>query len=410
MAVFTSLVVLDRWPHIQKQLESMKAKAFKLCLEPIYFYTAPVNSPIWVYYCDGLYHSSEEPPNDRNRASYTGLKLERIKVTVSGEPPVLNGWKLVCKLVPTPDRTLNVLMTVPGYTNPKLIDYIDKVGICEHCNTTRMRNDTYVVQHTDGTLKAVGKSCMADFLGGTTPSKVLAYGEQFLEIADVIKDFHSDYYNSPSFKPTVDMREFLAASVRYIEEKGWISRQTSSEYTIPSTSDFVWAHFCPRPGDPPRLEIKSEDYEVADKVITWMAKLDGNNEYCINLRTLAGQDVVSPATRGLVCSAAHSFRRNAAEATTKPHKDEFFGSEGSRYTTKVRLLMLRTIPGYYGETCIHKFVSSEGHTIVWFASSGKWMTESYMDRDVEITFRVKKHDMYGGKKQTVVSHVKFTKE
>lgn len=88
-------------------------------------------------------------------------KLVRYyNLEVNGETPKHNGWEFLATIVHTDEG--NIIRSVPGYEVPANLR--DKASLCEHCNTNRVRRDTYIVRYTDGTVKQVGSTCLQDFL------------------------------------------------------------------------------------------------------------------------------------------------------------------------------------------------------------------------------------------------------
>src|SRR3972149_3916096 len=68
-----------------------------------------------------------------------------------------------------------ILRNVPGETLPESWRRADQK--CDHCGLIRKRNETFVVRHEDGTLKQIGRQCIADFLGHKGPEGMLAAAE-----------------------------------------------------------------------------------------------------------------------------------------------------------------------------------------------------------------------------------------
>lgn len=413
MLTYTSKIIIGRKPAIEKKLIAMQRKAKRMGIPPISFSFAACNSPVYVYEDnEGTRYSSEEVPKSDNMHLYTGIMLERCEIVVTGEAPVFDGWRFVAKLSPTVDRKANLLLTIPGYTDTQLLPYIDKVGLCEHCQTTRYRKETFVVQHADGTIKVVGRQCLAAFIGGTSPEAIAKWGEFLFEIPAAISDSGDDmdYYAGSRCILSVDIIQLLTASVSIIDKYGWCSRSEANDYSRQATADIVWAYFFDRKFPKEEVEINDTHRTVAEGVLDWMKLCEGN-EYMQNLRTLSTQECVAHNGLGLAVSAVQAYRRMSAERATVTHIDEFYGVVGSRNVATVVLLRLNQIDTYYGTSCIHTFQTKTGEKLTWFASSGgNWFTNSDIGLEFDIDFRVKKHEMYRGTKQTIVSHVKCIRE
>jgi hypothetical protein len=421
MLEFTSLILEPRRELLEKKLIAMQRKAKKMGLPPITYLFTAVNDPVYLYEDqEGMRYTSATHPNvmakDFPSHEFTGYQIERVSISVWGESPVFDGWKFVAALNPTADRTANLLLTIPHYTNPNLMNYTYKVGICEHCNTTRYRKDTFVVEHQNGKLKAVGRQCLSSFIGGTSPEKVIQWAEMIFSIPDAINDFGDHEFLSGSnfqYITSINLRSLLAVGVRMIEKYGWMSRAEASDRNCLSTSDMCWMYFNgkPLPGETATWKCEPSDYEEADAVIEWMKTQQQTGEYFINLRTLSTQDSVTRKACGLAVSAIQTNRKQRADNATGAHIDEFFGVVGSKDTATVTLMRTFVAESFYGTRCLHSFQTLEGHTLVWWASgSTKWFEDADLGKTFVIEFRIKKHEMYRDRKQTTITHVKTISE
>ena len=82
--------------------------------------------------------------------------VKMLTVTVTGEAPVIAGWKFVATL--QHEQTGTILRTVRGEEIPERYREAD-ASVCEHCNTRRKRKDTYVVKNVEnGEFKQVGRA------------------------------------------------------------------------------------------------------------------------------------------------------------------------------------------------------------------------------------------------------------
>lgn len=92
-------------------------------------------------------------------------------------------------------------------------------------------------------------------------------------------------------------------------------------------------------------------------------------------------------------------RLSAADAVEAGH----FGETGKRLRgIEVTVLSIRSIAGNYGAVDVHKFRTSDGHQLVWFAScdSGMERGETY-----KVDLTVKRHAEYRGVPETHVNRV-----
>lgn len=85
-----------------------------------------------------------------------------------------------------------------------------------------------------------------------------------------------------------------------------------------------------------------------------------------------------------------------------PHKNsDFYGEVGQRYTETLHLENRSCYTSYYGDKVAYTFTLGE-NVLVWF-------TDVWLDEDVNdftLAFTVKKHDVYKGRRQTIITRGK----
>jgi superfamily I DNA/RNA helicase len=89
------------------------------------------------------------------------ISREPLKVAISFDPLRISGWE-----------EIGVIHNVKG--KPKVEQFGEEAipekyqrdpENCEHCNTRRRRNNTYILKHENGSLQQVGSKCIHEFLG-----------------------------------------------------------------------------------------------------------------------------------------------------------------------------------------------------------------------------------------------------
>lgn len=83
---------------------------------------------------------------------------------------------------------------------------------------------------------------------------------------------------------------------------------------------------------------------------------------------------------------------------------DFYGEEGQRYTETLHLESRLYFTSYYGEKVAYTFTLGND-VLVWF-------TDVWLDEDREdftLTFTVKKHDIYHGRRQTIITRAREKK-
>ena len=123
--------------RLQAEVETMNRRAEKIGVKPLVL----------------TVHSMT---TETRRHQVTGVEyqVEWANVSLEGEAPVLNGWRLIARKTPVvtgeqgQEKVENLIQTVPSQSCP--IDYRFSGMDCDHCHTERRRNDTFILRHEDG--------------------------------------------------------------------------------------------------------------------------------------------------------------------------------------------------------------------------------------------------------------------
>lgn len=342
----------------------------------------------------------------------TGLPLPpRIYFlcTVTGATPKLAGWTFIATLQHEEGGT--ILRTVPtaNVTEGTLKPYRNATPACDHCKAKRRRNDTFVVRHDDGTVKQVGRNCLADFTGCKSPQAVASLAEFLAAAAGVAEDCES--WDESSGPPVEDIGAYLAYVACAIRTNGWISRTKAREQGKPATANDAWAWM--HPAKPHHHVACSEaDRKLAKEALAWTdvhlseADPDRLSDYEHNLRVAVAGGIVTFRLAGIVASLISYYERAigkeilAKTAINAGH----VGTVGKRETFTLALAQVFSFETQFGVQHIHKFVSAQGAIVVWKTTSDKLDLGTY-----EIKGTVKAHDDYKGIPQTVLTRCKPTK-
>lgn len=367
----------------------------------------------------------------------TGERMHWHKVTVTGEAPTLTDWEFVAVLEPMPTddgKTLNLLRTLPGKTCPT--EFRNIVGRCDHCKTHRRRNETFVVKHTSGDHKCVGRNCVKDFLNyHKDPHTLAEWAASLAELGSLCEsaeDVDEDGYGSGgrSFPRCYSLSHFLTWTASRIAKAGWVSRSAARDYNAPAeaTADVVLWLIGPPPMDRANRELWDKDVDLhtpdekneadADAAIAWAKEISESecesNEYLSNINLIARSGVVMRKTAGYAASimTAH-FKHlereiNRVKREARP-ESKHIGTVGERIKMlKVKCEKVIGHEGMYGITGIHKLTDENGSDLTWFASAGTdWLGEG---ESYTVAATVTKHDEYKGRKVTVINRVKILSE
>jgi hypothetical protein len=406
----THIVPVDCISDLQKKIDKLNRKAVKIGTTPI---TLTLGDKIIL---SETYDHEWVVRTADDKRRFGPRTVECQEVTVAGEAPKYDGWMFIATLEPVGDK--NLIRAIEGIEG--LSAYRETVGICEHCNKTRRRNDTYVVQHNDGTRKVVGKSCLKDFLGHTNPNQLAAWAAMILQLEEIAAGYADEDAYERCGTSSWPLEEFLPAVSGCIRANGWASRTAAKEnFGTVSTADQV-LYVLQMPHGEKRnkayAEIAPSQREIdrASAALQWCQ--DGvdfaDNDYLMNLNVIAQAGSTTAKQAGYAASMliAHAkFEDRELERKKRDERPEshHIGNIGERLEMTLTCERIHEVESDYGCSGIHKLVDQDGNDLTWFASgSATWIDEG---ETVTVKATVKKHDEFRGRKQTIVNRVKEVK-
>jgi hypothetical protein len=355
----------------------------------------------------------------------TGEVMVWHAVTVEGETPSFNGWKLIAVLEAIADdsgKQQNIIRTIPGEECPA--SYRDKIGTCDYCHTKRYRSETFVVEHTDGTRKIVGRQCLKDFLCYHKDPHNLA---TMAELLSQLSDFANIAQRDPGWgehrgDPTWSLEHFLALTIAVIRERGWLPKSKAEEGKVPTASLVTFLlQPCPSEGAARRewkelseaCQVDDDCKSEAEKAIDWARDLEilsTTESYLANVNTIARCGYVQWRFAGIAASIYRAYLRatNQLDAATKSLSNEHVGEAGKRIELTLTCLDIFSKESAYGTTGVHKLRDEAGNDLVWFAShSSTWLRPR---GTYHVKATIKSHSEFNGRKQTVLSRVAVLEE
>ncbi|HTW80290.1 MAG TPA: UvrD-helicase domain-containing protein [Terracidiphilus sp.] len=132
-----------------------------------------------------------------------------MKVAIFFDPMRAGKWELI-GVVSKREGKL-VTDQVGAETVPNA--YLDDPEKCEHCNTRRHRNETYILKNDDGGYKQVGSSCLHEFLGDKPEVRRLRNPDAWRFHSDSVKEL--DLYLDELVARDA---EVLRVAYSYVEE------------------------------------------------------------------------------------------------------------------------------------------------------------------------------------------------
>lgn len=350
--------------------------------------------------------------NDTNRIEHYKFILVNVEGTAK-----IDNWECIAVLEIHESgniiRRINTIIEVPER-------FKQSKNICEHCNSKRYRNNLYVIHNikTDE-WKQVGGSCLMLYTGGLNMEYIAAYLDGITELEE------NDGQVSCRGKQYFSVKEILSRSVEIISKTGYFN--TNSDLPTKSlVSKIVFDKIDKALYDindtlrrlkfDIRFEyndfFKEETEATVKSIIDYYLNLEDNNEFIHNVHVMLNESYVDYKNFGFLCYLPEGYAKHIQKEIEKAkrleEKSEYFGEIGKRYKDKIisSFELLTSWYNDFGVTRLYKIVLNDGFVLKW-KSSNEIDLENGKDFD-KITFTVKNHSEYKGKKQTEVSRCKIT--
>jgi hypothetical protein len=341
----------------RETLNGLYAKLAKAAVKagatPLPMPTLEASAPESVFACNKCYARSIKAALGKDCAKFgecEGFIVEAklVTLTVTAARPALAGWEFLAVVEPLEGG--NLVRRVPGADDAfDLTSYRSCAALtCEHCNTVRKRLETFVVRADGsdpavaaGTVKRVGRNCLASFLGGVSPEWLL----RGLSIEKVLSDLGGGDGEGGGWGRAPEVYDPLMAmawSCSTVRLRGWVSKAAAQAYYEAANGEAAKTPTASRVasmlGPPPFhkearaewlaeravLEPTPADVEKAAAVLEWTKSLTGATDYEYSLSLVCKQPMVDPAKLGIFVSAVGSYdramgfeARKAAEAAEK---------------------------------------------------------------------------------------------
>lgn len=240
-----------------------------------------------------------------------------LRYVVVGESPKLEGdWQVVASVQHL--EAGNVVSVAPAFRDNPPVGLFDAQPSCDHCETTRRRKMTVIVQDRDGNRARVGTDCIKDFCGHVLPA-----------VWETFDDGYALDPESLSFggSPSIDLCDLVSATFAVVREYGWVksrddygrtaTHEIASQVTRASHRDCARGScvVCAYP-------VTEQDLALAISAVEWVASLSETEGYLANLRVACLSEVTTK-TVPLVASLARAYDNHLqGEARRKARESE----------------------------------------------------------------------------------------
>jgi len=403
---------------LKEKVEKLNKKAEKLGVTPISI--TVVGEKV-----KEIVEAADPRSGQRSRA----VMLRFLTIEVVGEAPVLAGWKFIGTIQHVRDgaERVTILRAVPGLKIPDEYRDADPEW-CDQCKTSRVRNDTFVVESIEtGEHKRIGRQCLRDFLGHAKPEMYADWAESLGLLADLFAAASHDVSGGPIFDRYFPTDQYLAVVAEAITRWGWTSGKMAHEDPSRTrTRDIATEWFM---GGSDRVlptseqgwtgvEISKASVDRAKAALAWardengllrMVREQRDNDYLYNLSQVTRLDALNYRMLGLAASLVPTYEREMAKnVQSQPSTSTHFGQVGVRMTTILTVTESRNIMTKTGEPLtLLKFVTPEGDVAVWFTGGDHGMK---LGKTYRVKATVKRHDEYKGLKQTILGRINVGEE
>lgn len=327
------------------------------------------------------------------------LKIEYVSVSVTGEAPHIAGWDFLARIELLEGE--NLIHNVPGSKIQLDKSFRHHNGYCDHCNSSRRRNDVFVLSNGSEQI-AVGRTCLRDFLGIDDPKKIIGRAQFFEEMRNSFEE--EDDFNSISGWGYVLLRDVLEYSAANIRVNGYISKAKQQETGHMTTGETVALNIRKEIGFD-KLIPNEQDKEWAKKTVAFFRGKDYfGNDYLDNLRIIMKEDIIANKYINLVASSVITAQRELAPK--EEGKESNFVGEVKTRLRNLELVLDRIIylgQGSFGPSYLHLMKDTDGNVFSWITGN---KLEKAEGETVYLDGTVKQHKLYNGVKQTVLTRAK----
>ncbi len=344
-----------------------------------------------------------------NKEDQTVNKVYEVELI--GTAPKLNNWLFIGTI--EQHEKGNIIKAIKDQIYPE--HYRNWSNTCEHCHSNRKRKNLYLVKNTiTEEYKAVGKTCLKDFLGHNNPNEYARILEICLDSSWL--DEFSGIPEGSGIKRQYDLYEYLEYVSACIRESGWISRTKTQEEYLGATADYALEAMTKpmryRRKDHP--EPNKQDKELVQKAIQWAKTLETTNDYLHNINIIANEEITSIKNIGFAASIIPFCTKHIEKEIEKEKREtakkqelisDYVGEIGQKIQTELTYINHFNYDTQWGLTSIYKFMDNNGNIFIWKTSNNFIKVEQ--GNIYKIKGRIKDHSEYNGVKQTILTRCKL---
>lgn len=317
---------------------------------------------------------SREPRERRDEHTGVIKRWTETTFTVTGDSPSLPGWRFAATV--DWEEAGPVVRTSPTWTRGPLPRPESRA--CDHCGTSRWRQQTFLVAGPDGAFKQVGRQCLTAFTG-------IPLG--WVAEWDDLGGQDEDGWDLPRGEVTYDTASLLRLTISLVDARGYW-KVDCPDRQRPTRSDFfdLWHGISPMASrwERERFEALREDIKrrarsdaeieaEVEAILAWAATLDDSSDYLANLRVILGGERLSGKSVGYAVSAVPTFRRSIeTKAKREATKAARTPLTAGRQVITGTIKSLKVVESQYGSTTKILVETDQGSAVWGSLPSALW--------------------------------------
>lgn len=318
--------------------------------------------------------------------------LRYVETKMSWSAKIL-GWEVVALIeAPACDGGQNVIFRISEVAEIPSEYYTTKLA-CDHCNSCRHRERTFLVVNNEGKYMQLGSACINAYTGGLDPERIGTIYSRIrnienLEDVDVESLTDTD---TVRFNTYIDRDRCLRFTLDVIAKYGYTPAHDDM-----STGKRVRTHLT-------AMHEPTATPESAVSIVTWASNIpDTASEYMLNVRSALSSKYFKANLVNIVVSAVHVYLQEQ-DRQHKASMSQYVGSVGDKITVYFESAKIITSTYNFHAELVNLIQGVDHDSNVYI-----WWTSTFVDIDnlKGLTGKVKAHEEFRGVKQTVLTRCK----
>lgn len=332
-------------------------------------------------------------------------------VDVSTARPCFEGWTFLGSMDHTSAAPAVIRRMVPGVECPAYA-IAAAPGTCDHCHKARQRSETFVVQHTDGSVKVVGRQCVADFLGHASAAALAQGLSYLLEACDAAEDSERGGGSGRWDESTLDV---LIQAFAVVRVEGSFRPSSFDEKSTRSIVSSALMGPTPYMDADEKAYLRSlaptlADAEQAWAALAWLSTQRVDSDYMSNLVAIASSENCPTKNFGILVSLTGAYARAMGEIVRRAAApvSAHVGVVGERQDLGTATVeRVHAFDSMYGTCHFVTLRTDAGAVLSWKASN---LPEGVaVGTCWTVTATVKAHSDYRGTAQTEIARAKLAR-